>query len=145
MTTSADFTRMKLAREMMYTLVSKYTCLRLQQVQKHLFFACYSSLAAQAKNILLYLCSWSSEGKYLVCRSSIYLCKYTSLLTGGSWTGIGGFVKRILKVWRFSDIIRCPAGHRTAPGWSPLKSYDLNFKPKSSGALPMCANAGRIC
>jgi len=29
--------------------------------------------------------------------------------------------------------------HRT----SPLKSYDLSFKPKSSGARPMCANAGR--
>ena len=31
--------------------------------------------------------------------------------------------------------------HRTVPGWSPSKSYDLNFKPKSSGS--MCANAGR--
>jgi len=40
--------------------------------------------------------------------------------------------------------------HRTMPGRAPygaltvaLKSYDLNIKPKSCGARPMCANAGR--
>jgi len=43
----------------------------------------------------------------------------------------------------FSHIVRCPAGHRTVPERSPLKSYDLNFKPQSSGARPMCAKAGR--
>jgi len=45
--------------------------------------------------------------------------------------------------WRFSDIVRCPAGHRTVPGQSPLKSFDLTFISKASGVRQMCANAGR--
>jgi len=33
--------------------------------------------------------------------------------------------------------------HRTVPGRAPLISYDKKFKQKSSGARPMCSNAGR--
>ena len=61
--------------------------------------------------------------------------------SSGTRTGIGRFVKRFS--WRLSDIVRCPAGHRTVPGRAPLESYDKYFKQKSSGARPMCANAGR--
>jgi len=62
--------------------------------------------------------------------------------SSGVRTGIGRFVKS-LKFWRLSDIVRCAAGHRTVPGRAPLELYDINFKQKSSGARPMCANAGR--
>ena len=41
--------------------------------------------------------------------------------------------------WKFTGLVK----HPTMPGPSPLKSYDLNFNPKSSSACLMCANAGR--
>jgi len=41
--------------------------------------------------------------------------------------------------WKFLALVR----HRTMPGRAPFKSYDINIKQKSSGARPMCANAGR--
>jgi len=65
----------------------------------------------------------------------MFFCKNTSLLTGGSSTrkttagartGIGRFVKRLLKV-----------------SGACQTSYDINFEQKPSGARPMCANAGR--
>ena len=73
----------------------------------------------------------------------MYFCKNTSLLTGccsthitstGARTGIGRFDKRFLKV---SDA--CQTSYDARPD----KSYDLNFKQKSSGARLMCANADR--
>jgi len=102
---------------------------------------------------------WSLKVKYL-CKCNIFFCKNTSLLTGGSLTlktstgartgivrcpdGHRPICSAIFESsWRVSDIVRCPAGHRTVPGRAPLESYDINIKQKSSGARPMCENAGR--
>jgi len=96
--------------------------------------------------VVLYLCFWSSEVKYVnaICTSA----KNTSLLIGGSSThktsaGARTCLEIFESSWRLSDIVRCPTGHCTVPGRSPLESCYLNFKQKSSGARPMCANAGR--
>jgi len=44
--------------------------------------------------------------------------------------------------WRFSGIVRCPAGHRAAycAHRPPLKSLDLNFKAKPYGAQSITFN-----
>jgi len=96
----------------------------------------------------------------VVCKCNIYFSKNTSLLIGGSSThntsaGARTGIVRCpdehrsicLEIfessWRLLDSVRCLTGHRTVPGRSPLELYDLNFKQKSSGARPMCANADR--
>jgi len=60
----------------------------------------------------------------------MFFCKNTSLLTGGSSThkSSAGAQEIFKSSWRLSDIVRC--------------TY-TNFKQKSSGARPMCANAVR--
>jgi len=95
-----------------------------------------------------------------LCKCNIVFCKNASLLTSGSSTHKTSAGARTGIVWcpdghrpicevifessrRLSDIVRCPAGHRTVPGRAPLESYDINFKQKSSGARPICANACR--
>jgi len=88
----------------------------------------------------------------------MFFCKNTSLLIGGSLTHKTSTGAR-------TGIVRCPDGHCPVPGRASadllrdflkfpalvrhrtmpakLESYDINFKQKSSGACPMCANAGR--
>jgi len=58
----------------------------------------------------------------------MFFCKNTSLLTSGSSTHKSSADAR-------TGIVRCPSGART-------ESYYINLKEKSSGARPMCANAG---
>jgi len=116
-------------------------------------------LSCSSEIYYLYLSFWSKGMKYL-CQYNMVICKNTSLLTGGSSghkTSAGartGIVRcpdghrPICEEFfkssrRLSDIVRCPAGHRTVPGRAPLESYDINCKHKSSGARPICANAGR--
>jgi len=116
-------------------------------------------LSCTSEIYYLYLYFWSLEMKYLR-KCNMFFCKNSSLLTGGNSThktsagartGIvrcpDGHRPICLEIfessWRLSDIVRCPAGHRTVPGRAPLESYDINFKQKSSGARPMCVNAGR--
>jgi len=71
-----------------------------------------------------------------------------SLFSGGSSTYIyqtvpGRMSADLLRdfPWRMSDIVRCPTGHRTVFGRSPLESYDFyyfkSFKQKWNGARPM--------
>ena len=82
------------------------------------------------KNICLYLLFWSSEVKY-VCRFNMFLCKYTSFLTGGSSTHKTSAGTRKCSV-------RCPASadlliyfgkflalfrHRTMPYRAPFEFY----------------------
>jgi len=74
-----------------------------------------------------------SRAAYAIC-TSVNTWRFS---TGGSSTHKTSSGARKRSSWRFSDIERCPAAHRTVPGRSPLKSYDFNLKPKSPGALPM--------
>ena len=95
-----------------------------------------------------------------LCNCNMYICKNTSLLTGGSSThktsagartGVGRFVKRFFNTISACQTsydvrpgtVRCPVGHRPMFYESNLESYDNCFIQKSSGARPMCANAGR--
>jgi len=93
--------------------------------------------------------------KYL-CKFNIFFCKNTSLLTGGSsthktsvdaWTVPGRASDDLLRdIWKFTALVR----HRTMPGRAPYGARTgtvgivrYKLKNKSSGARPMCANAGR--
>jgi len=59
----------------------------------------------------------------------------THKISAGARTGIGRFVKRFFEV-----LGACQTSYDTR---APLESYDINYQQKSSGARPLCANAGR--
>ena len=71
----------------------------------------------------------------------MYFCKYTSLITGGSSTHKK---HRPVAARASADLYRDSCSFPTSyDAQPPLKSYDLNFKPKWSSARPMCANGAR--
>jgi len=60
--------------------------------------------------------------------------------SSGARTRIGRFVKRFMKV---PGACQTSYDARPGTGRAPLESYDIDIKQKSSGARPMCENAGR--
>jgi len=66
--------------------------------------------------------------------------RFDSFTSASAWTGIVRFVKRFSKV---HGAFQTSYDARQRTVRSPVTSYDLNFKLKSSGARLMCANADR--